>query len=94
VIQMLSTIVSTYIILVELIFGVLAIFTQRAALSSKNQYSIIVHGLAWSVEVLVSVSSFFILSLFSTVGFATLSFIIGFILLIVGILYLYMHVNS
>jgi hypothetical protein len=44
--------------------------------------------------VLVSVSSFFILSLFSTVGFATLSFIIGFILLIVGILYLYMHVNS
>jgi len=91
---MLSTIVSTYIILVELIFGVLAIFTQRAALSSKNQYSIIVHGLAWSVEVLVSVSSFFILSLFSTVGFATLSFIIGFILLIVGILYLYMHVNS
>jgi len=91
---MLSTIVSVYIILVELIFGVLAIFTQRAALSSKNQYSIIVHGLAWSVEVLVSVSSFFILSLFSTVGFATLSFIIGFILLIVGILYLYMHVNS
>jgi len=91
---MLSAIVSTYIILVELIFGVLAIFTQRAALSSKNQYSIIVHGLAWSVEVLVSVSSFFILSLFSTVGFATLSFIIGFILLIVGILYLYMHVNS
>ena len=91
---MLSTIVSVYIILLELIFGVLAIFTQRAALSSKNQYSIIVHGLAWSVEVLVSVSSFFILSLFSTVTFATLSFLIGIIILMVGLLYLYMHINS
>jgi len=91
---MLSTIVSVYIILLELIFGVLAIFTQRAALSSKNQYSVIVHGLAWSVEVLVSVSSFFILSLFSTVTFATLSFLIGIIILMVGLLYLYMHINS
>jgi len=91
---MLSAIVSVYIVLVELIFGVLAIFTQRATLSSKNQYSVIVHGLAWSVEVLVSVSSFFILSLFSTVVFATLSFLIGIIILIVGFLYLYMHINS
>jgi len=91
---MLSAIVSIYIILVELIFGVLAIFTQRAALSSKNQYSIIVHGLAWSVEVLLSVSSFFIISLFSTVGFATLSFIIGLILVVVGITYIFKHLNS
>jgi len=91
---MLPAIVSVYIILVELIFGVLAIFTQRVALSSKNQYSVIVHGLAWSAEVLVSVSSFFILSLFSTVVFATLSFLIGIIILIVGFLYLYMHINS
>jgi len=90
---MLSSIVSSLIIIVEIIFGILAIFTQKASLNSKNDYSIIVHGIAWAVETLVIVSSFFILALFSTEAFAIASFVIGIILLIIGFFAIYTHVK-
>jgi len=91
---MLSALVSGYIVIVEIIFGILAILTQRASLRSKDEHAIIVHGLVWSAEVLIAVSSFFILAIFSTELFATIAFIIGLALVIGGSIALYTHISN
>ena len=79
-----ETIDSVLVLMVELIFGGLAIATQLAALKNPNSYSTIVHGIAWAVEVIIAVEAFFILVLFSSPTFAVVGFILGLLMLIVG----------
>ena len=79
-----ETIDSVLVLMVELIFGGLAIATQLAALKNSNSYSTIVHGIAWAVEVIIAVEAFFILVLFSSPAFAVVGFILGLLMLIVG----------
>gem|GEM_PF-810341 len=83
-----------YIIVVQIIFGILAIVTQYAALSSKNNYSLLIHGMAWCVEVLISTTSFFIVSLFSTPVYASASLLIGIIIILIGFGLLYTHIKK
>lgn len=90
---MLNSITSSLIILVELIFGVLALLTQRAALRSMNNYDDIIHAIAWAVEVLISSFAFFILALHSTTTFAVIGFIVGVLIIIAGSLMLYLRVK-
>jgi hypothetical protein len=85
---------SIYVIVVQVIFGILAIATQYAALSSKNNYSLLIHGMAWCVEVLISTTSFFIVSLFSTPVYASASLLIGIIIILLGFGLLYTHIKK
>ena len=91
---MLGPIESVLVLLVELIFGGLAVATQLAALKSPNSYSTIVHGIAWATEVLVSVASFFILVLFSSAGFAMAGFVFGILVLLTGTALILKHLKS
>lgn len=77
------------VILVEVIFGSLAILTQKAALESKAGNVEIVHAIAWAVEVLISVGAFFLLTILSCVEYVVGAFIIGLIILGAGTLNLY-----
>ena len=86
---MINVISSTLIVLIEFSFGFLAILTQRAALLSKNAQTEIVHGMAWSVEVFISVGAFFINAVFSTPVFAIISFIVGILIIGIGTTILY-----
>jgi len=81
---MINIISSTLIVLIEFIFGFLAIFTQRAALLSKNAQTEVVHGVAWSIEVLISVGAFFVNAVFSTPVFAIISFLVGVLTIVIG----------
>ena len=90
--QMISDTNSMLIILVELIFGLLAIFTQRAALRSDQDA--LVHAIAWAVEVLVSSAAFFILAIFSTSTYAITGFIVGIIIIALGSFLLYLKVSD
>jgi len=83
-----------YVIVVQVLFGILAIATQYAALSSKNNYSLLIHGMAWCVEVLISTTSFFIISLFSTPVYASASLLIGIIIILLGFGLLYTHIKK
>lgn len=85
---------SILVIITELIFGVLAVFTQYAALRSNKGYIELVHGIAWGVEVLITVSSFFLLVLFSTTAFAITGFILGLLVLAIGTFLLYNAIKS
>ena len=91
---MLGALESIFVIIVELIFGGLAIVTQLAALESGNSYSVIVHGIAWAAEVLVSVASFFILVLFSSAVYATAGFVLGILIMVIGTAVLIKHIKS
>ena len=91
---MIGVIESVLVLLVEFIFGVLAIVTQLAALNSPNIYSTIVHGIAWAVEVIIAVGAFFVLALFSSPTFAVVGFIIGIMILITGTKILISKVKS
>jgi len=66
------------ILLFQLIFGAIAIKTQDIALSKKAE---LVHALAWSVEVLLSSVAFLTLAVFGSPVVATVSFILGIILI-------------
>lgn len=76
-----NAIESILVILVELIFGGLAILTQKAARQAE-----LVHAIAWATEVLIASLSFFILVIYSTTNFAIAGFILGLIELIIGTL--------
>ena len=83
---MLGMIESVLIILFQVIFSGLAIMTQRAALLSST--SAIPHAIAWAVEVFFAGTAFLVLTLFSSVDFAVVSFIIGVLTIIVGSIFL------
>ncbi len=69
-------------LLFQLIFGAIAIKTQAVALSKKAE---LVHALAWSVEVLLSSAAFLILAVFGSPIIATVSFILGIIMIAIAV---------
>lgn len=83
---MLPELNSVLLILVEIIFGSLAILTQKAALLKGKD--VLVHAIAWAVEVFIAAGSFFLLVIFSTADFAIAGFIIGLLIIVAGSLLL------
>ena len=47
-----------YIIVVQIIFGILAIATQYTALSSKNNYSLLIHGTRTQIGLQLKIVNF------------------------------------
>ncbi len=85
---------SVILIVTQVVFSLMALASQFAALRSKSPYVELIHAIAWSVEVLISVTSMFLVILFSTTGFATVSFVAGILVLIVGTLLLISQVKK
>ena len=78
---MLDLLQSILLLLYEVILGILAVWTFAVA----NREDALPHSIAWGVEVLLFSTGFLLLLLFASMLFQVLAFVVGVVMLGVGL---------
>jgi len=79
---MLNLLQSVLLLLYESILGILAVWTFAVA----NREDALPHSIAWGVEVLLFSTGFLLLLLFASTFFQVLAFIVGVVMLSLGLI--------